>query len=123
MDVYLEGWREPADRDPQFFHCELALDDANSRAVNDLERTLAALSFATCVEEVIASAAPTLGNADAPMRAEDPMLTQRAPDTADQICILLTVRAGEYLTADQVLRCQADWQMEMFTVVQTHAAH
>jgi hypothetical protein len=124
MDIYLE--HEPYSLPPraEFDGCRAAFEEDLRRPVNDLARTLAAADFAQCVEEVIAAAAPTLGDPQGVRRADDPrleLLTEGAPGVADAICILLTARDGEHLPADRVLQCQAQWQIEMFTVALAHA--
>jgi hypothetical protein len=119
MDVYLEHQLYTAEPPPEFGRCRAELDDAMRWTVNDLERTLVAADFAECVENVIADAAPELNDGSGLTRADDPrltLLTERAPGVADQICILLTVRDGTFLPADRVLRCHAQWQIEMFSV-------
>jgi hypothetical protein len=103
MDVYLEGHIVTPPQPLAFAHCHHAMHEAVLIAADDLEITIATLGFAFCVESTIASQV-----------GEDALLTEHAPAVADAICILLTARAGDDLTADRVLRCQADYQIALF---------
>jgi hypothetical protein len=122
MDVWLEGGIASPAQLAMFYPCHALHDEALAHATNELEVTLAAATFAACVERTIGDAAEDVVDSPSPIRADAralELLTVDAPDVADQICILLTVRDGEHLLTHRVLQCQAEWQIELFAVVQS----